>query len=83
MVESNIKWSASSNTGWAKVNKGVSVNNDNITVTVSPATTPEETTATITIAPYGEGEAAGTQQVTITRGSTERRFLHRQCLLQR
>ena len=70
-VESNIKWSASSNTGWAKVNKGVSVNNDNITVTVSPATTPEETTATITIAPYGEGEAAGTQQVTITRGSTE------------
>ena len=70
-IESNIKWSASSNTGWAKVNKGVSVNNDNITVTVSPATTPEETTATITIAPYGEGEAAGTQQVTITRGSTE------------
>ena len=57
-VESNIKWSISSNTGWAKVNKGVSVNNDNITVTVSPAT-------------YGEGEAAGTQQVTITRGSTE------------
>ena len=70
-IESNIKWSASSNTGWAKVNKGVSVNNDNITVTVNPATTPEETTATITIAPYGEGEAAGTQQVTITRGSTE------------
>ena len=70
-IESNIKWSASSNVGWAKVNKGVSVNNDNITVTVSPATTPEETTATITIAPYGEGEAAGTQQVTITRGSTE------------
>ncbi len=70
-IESNIKWSASSNTGWAKVNKGVSVNNDNITVTVSPATTPEETTATITIAPYGEGEAAGTQQVTITRGSTD------------
>ena len=57
-VESNIKWSASSNTGWAKVNKGVSVNNDNITVTVSPATTPEETTATITIAPYGEGARA-------------------------
>ncbi len=70
-IESNIKWSASSNAGWAKVNKGVSVNNDNITVTVSPATTPEETTATITIAPYGEGEAAGTQQVTITRGSTD------------
>ena len=70
-IESNIKWSASSNTGWAKVNKGVSVNNDNITVTVSPATTPEETTATITIAPYGEGEAAGTQQVTITRGSSD------------
>ena len=70
-VESNIKWSASSNTGWAKVNKGVSVNNDNITVTVNPATTPEETTATITIAPYGEGEAAGKQEVIITRGSTE------------
>ena len=70
-VESNIKWSASSNAGWAKVNKGVSVNNDNITVTVSPATTPEETTATITIAPYGEGEAAGKQEVIITRGSTD------------
>ena len=70
-IESNIKWSASSNAGWAKVNKGVSVNNDNITVTVNPATTPEETTATITIAPYGEGEAAGTQQVTSTRGSTD------------
>ena len=70
-VESNIKWSASSNAGWAKVNKGVSVNNDNITVTVNPATTPEETTATITIAPYGEGEAAGTKKVTITRGSTD------------
>ena len=26
-IESNIKWSASSNAGWAKVNKGVSVNN--------------------------------------------------------
>lgn len=70
-IESNIKWSASSNAGWAKVNKGVSVNNDNITVTVNPATTPEETTATITIAPYGEGEAAGKQEVTITRGSTD------------
>ncbi len=70
-IESNIKWSASSNAGWAKVNKGVSVNNDNITVTVSPATTPEETTATITIAPYGEGEAAGKQEVIITRGSTD------------
>ena len=70
-VESNIKWSASSNASWAKVSKGVSVNNDNITIAVSPATMPEETTATITIKPYGEGEEAGEQTVTITRGSTD------------
>ena len=70
-VESNIKWSASSNAGWAKVSKGVSVNNDRFTVTVSPATAPEETTAVITIAPYGEGAEAGKQAVTITRGSTD------------
>ena len=70
-VESNIKWSASSNAGWAKVSKGVSVNNDNITVTVSPATTPEETTARIIVSPYGEGYDAGSDTVIITRGSTE------------
>ena len=70
-IESNIKWSASSNAGWAKVNKGVSVNNDNITVTVSPATTPEETTARIIVSPYGEGYDAGSDTVIITRGSTE------------
>ena len=70
-VESNIKWSASSNASWAKVSKGVSVNNDNITITVSPATMPEETNATITIKPYGEGEEAGEHTVVITRGSTD------------
>ena len=70
-VESNIKWSASSNASWAKVSKGVSVNNDNITIAVSPATMPEETTATITVAPYGEGKEAGEQKVVITRGSTD------------
>ena len=70
-VESNIRWSAESNVSWAKVDKGVSQNNDNVTVTVSPATTPEETTAVITIAPYGEGKEAGEQAVTITRGSTD------------
>ena len=70
-VESNIKWSASSNAGWAKVDKGVSVNDDRITVTVSAATTPEETTAVLTVKPYGEGEEAGEQTVTITRGSTD------------
>ena len=70
-VESNIKWSASSNAGWAKVSKGVSVNNDHFTVTVSPATTPEETTARIIVSPYGEGYDAGSDTVIITRGSTE------------
>ena len=70
-IESNIKWSASSNAGWAKVNKGVSVNNDRFTVTVSPATTPEETTARIIVSPYGEGYDAGSDTVIITRGSTE------------
>ena len=70
-VESNIKWSASSNTAWAKVSKGVSVNNDHFTVTVSPATTPEETTARIIVSPYGEGYDAGSDTVIITRGSTE------------
>ena len=70
-VESNIRWSASSNVSWAKVGKGVSQNNDNVTVTVSAATAPEETTAIITIAPYGEGKDAGEQTVTITRGGTD------------
>ena len=70
-VESNIKWSIASNASWAKVDKGVSVNDDRITVTVSAATTPEETTAVLTVKPYGEGEEAGEQTVTITRGSTE------------
>ncbi len=71
MVESNIRWSISSNAGWAKVSKGVSQNNDNITITVDAATTPEETTATITVAPYGEGKEAGEQTLTITRGGTD------------
>ncbi len=70
-VESNIKWSISSNTGWAKVNKGVTVNNDNITITVDAATTPEETEALIVVKPYGEGYDAGSDTVYITRGSTE------------
>ena len=70
-VESNIRWSASSNVSWAKVDKGVCQNNDIVTITVSAATTPEETTAVITIAPYGEGKEAGEQTVTIIRGSTD------------
>ena len=70
-VESNIRWSASSNVSWAKVSKGVSQNNDNVTITVSAATAPEETVAVITIAPYGEGKEAGEQIVTITRGGTD------------
>ena len=70
-VESNIKWSIASNTAWAKVNKGVTVNNDNITITVSPATTPEETEAVIVVKPYGEGYDAGSDTVYITRGSTD------------
>ena len=71
LVESNIKWQIASNASWAKVDKGVSVNDDRITVTVSAATTPEETTAILTVKPYGEGEEAGEQSVTITRGSTD------------
>ncbi len=70
-VESNIRWSISSNASWAKVSKGVSQNNDNITVTVAEATTPNETTATLTIAPYGEGKEAGEQTVIIKRGGTD------------
>ena len=70
-IESNIKWSASSNAGWAKVNKGVTVNNDNITVTVDAATMPQETEALIVVKPYGEGYEAGSDTVYITRGSTD------------
>ena len=70
-VESNIRWSASSNVSWAKVDKGVCQNNDNVTITVSAATAPEETTAIITVKPYGEGKEAGEQTVTITRGGTD------------
>ena len=70
-VESNIKWSISSNAGWAKVNKGVTVNNDNITITVDAATMPQETMAAIVVKPYGEGYEAGSDTVIITRGSTD------------
>ena len=70
-VQSNIKWQIASTASWAKVDKGVSVNDDRITVTVSAATTPEETTAVLTVQPYGEGEEAGEQTVTITRGGTD------------
>lgn len=69
-VESNIRWSASSNVSWAKVSKGVSQNNDNITITVDAATTPQESTATITFTSYGDNYA-GEQYVVITRGGTD------------
>ena len=72
MVESNIKWQISSNASWANIQgDAVKRDNANVTVIVDPATKPEETTATITIKPFGEGTEAGEQTVTITRGSTE------------
>lgn len=70
-VESNIKWQISSNASWAKI-EGQATKRDNaiISVTVDPATTPEETVATLTISPL-EGNGVEKQTVTITRGSTE------------
>ena len=70
-IESNIRWSASSDVGWVKVSKGVSQNNDIISLTVDAATKPETTHAKVTFAPYGEGQAAGEQYVLISRGGTD------------
>lgn len=70
-VESNIKWQISSNATWAKIDgEAVKRNNAAITVTVEPATMPEETVATITVTPM-EGSDVEKQTVTITRGSTD------------
>ena len=72
MVESNIKWSISSSASWAKIQgEAIKRNNATITVIVDPATAPEETTATLTVKPYGEGTEAGEQTVTITRGGAD------------
>ena len=70
-VESNIKWQISSNANWAKID-GQATKRDNavISVTVDPATTPEETVATLTISPL-EGSGVEKQTVTITRGGTD------------
>ena len=70
-VESNIKWQIASNASWAKIEgEAVKRNNGVISVTVDPATTPEETVATITVTPL-EGSGVEKQTVTITRGSTD------------
>ena len=69
-VESNIKWQIASNASWAKI-EGQATKRDNavISVTVDPATTPEETVATITIKPMEGGLEE--QTVTITRGASD------------
>ena len=70
-VESNIKWQIASNASWAKIEGNAVVrNNGVISVTVDPATTPEETVATITVTPL-EGTGLEKQTVTITRGGTD------------
>ncbi|MBR4706415.1 MAG: BACON domain-containing protein [Paludibacteraceae bacterium] len=71
-VESNIKWTISSNASWAKI-QGDALKRDNATVNVvvDAATTPEETTALIIVAPFGEGLEAGKDTVVITRGGTD------------
>ena len=71
MVESNIKWSIAANVSWVKVSKGVSQNNDNIILTIDPATIPEITQAIITVSPYGEGKEASEQYIMIDRSGTD------------
>ena len=70
-VESNIKWQASSNVSWAKIEgEALKRNNAVITVTVSENTKPEELEGTITISPL-EGTSVEKQVVTITCSSSE------------
>lgn len=71
-VESNIKWSISSNAVWAKV-QGEAIKRDNATINiaVNAASTPEETTALIIVKPFGEGAEAGEDTVVITRGGSD------------
>ena len=70
-VESNIKWQIASNASWAKI-EGQATKRDNaiISVTVDPATTPEETVATLTVSPM-EGSGVEKQTVTITRSASD------------
>ena len=70
-VESNIKWQIASNASWAKID-GQATKRDNaiISVTVDPATAPEETVATLTISPL-EGSGVEKQTVTITRSASD------------
>ena len=70
-IESNIKWQIASNVSWAKIEgQAVKRNNATITVTVAPATIPEETVATLTVSPL-EGTGIEKQTVTITRGGSD------------
>ena len=70
-VESNIKWQISSNASWAKIDgEAVKRNNAIISVTVDPATTPEETVATLTVSPM-EGSGVEKKTVTITRSASD------------
>ena len=71
-VESNIKWTISSNASWAKIQgDALKRNNATVNVVVDAATTPEETTALIIVKPFGEGAEAGEDTVVITRGGTD------------
>lgn len=71
-VESNIKWQVSSNVSWATVSgEAVKRNNDNVTINVTAATQPQETSATITVSPYGGEQGVEKQVITITRSGTD------------
>ena len=65
-IESEVKWSVSSDASWVTYNPGVGKNNGKVTVTVAKSQVPEATTATLTISEYG-GDAANKVEVKISR----------------
>ena len=69
-IESNIQWQVDKSANWVTLDKGMGKNNGSVTMTIAAATTPEQTTATVTVSQY-TGSGATAQTITITRGGTD------------
>lgn len=69
-VQSNIQWQVDKTANWVTLDKGMGKNNGSVTMTIAAATTPETTTATVTVSQYA-GSGAEPQVITIKRGGTD------------
>ena len=69
-IESEVKWSVSSDASWVTYSPGVGKNNGKVTVTVAKSAEYVATTATLTISEYG-GDVANKAEVQVTRAAIE------------